>query len=81
MAGVSPLPEGWPALYELAASSFAHLGQFADWCERIGGEAEHVLEQPAHKVRAPGGVEWEGAAGDAAITQADADVIAARPFV
>ncbi|MDI3313050.1 MAG: hypothetical protein QJR12_01835 [Mycobacterium sp.] len=78
MAGV---PGGWPTLSELKASTFNHLGRFADWCERVGGEAEHVLEQLAHKVRAPGGVEWEGAAGDAAITQAEMDVFRARPFV
>ncbi|GFG73215.1 hypothetical protein MBOT_05800 [Mycobacterium botniense] len=81
MAGVSALPQGWPTLSELRASTFGHLGQFANWCERISGDAEKALEQLAHQVRAPGGVAWEGAAAEAAIAQADADVITARPFL
>jgi hypothetical protein len=32
-------------------------------------------------VRAPGGVEWDGAAGAAASAQADADVLRARPLL
>ncbi|MBS4727644.1 hypothetical protein MSM1_04545 [Mycobacterium sp. SM1] len=78
---MAAVAQGWPTLSELQASTFDHLGRFADWCERVGGEAERALERLAREVRAPGGVEWEGAAGDAAITQADADVITARPFV
>ncbi|MBS4729253.1 hypothetical protein MSM1_13210 [Mycobacterium sp. SM1] len=78
---MAAVAQGWPTLSELQASTFDHLGRFADWCERVGGEAERALERLAREVRAPGGVEWEGAAGEAAITQADADVITARPFV
>ncbi|KMV21930.1 hypothetical protein BMW24_019175 [Mycobacterium heckeshornense] len=81
MAGVSPLPTGWPTLSQLRSAQFGHLGQFADWCEHVGAEAEKALAQLAQKVRAPGGVEWEGAAGDAAITQAETDVVIARKFL
>ncbi|MDI3312989.1 MAG: hypothetical protein QJR12_01515 [Mycobacterium sp.] len=77
MAGV---PGGWPTLSELKASTFDHLGRFADWCERIAG-VEAALQRLAREVRAPGGVEWEGEAADAAITQAETDVFRARPFL
>ncbi|EID17584.1 hypothetical protein MXEN_01035 [Mycobacterium xenopi RIVM700367] len=78
MPGVS---EGWPTLSELKASTFDHLGQFADFCDRISGKGEKALEQIARDVRRPGGVEWEGAAADAAVTQAEMDVVKARPFL
>lgn len=81
MLGVSPLSEGWPTLSQLRDSTFGHLEQFAALCDRICSKAEKALEQLAQKVRAPGGVEWEGAAGDAAIAQADAHVVKARPFL
>jgi hypothetical protein len=81
MAGVPPLPEGWPTLSQLRSSEFSHLGQFADYCDQIFGKGEKALEQLAQDVRAPGGVEWEGQAGSRAIAQADADVVTARPFL
>ncbi|EUA42346.1 hypothetical protein I553_6206 [Mycobacterium xenopi 4042] len=77
MPGVS---EGWPTLSELKASTFDHLGQFADFCDRISGKGEKALEQIARDVRRPGDVEWEGAAADAAVTQAEMDVVKARRF-
>ncbi|BCO33848.1 hypothetical protein [Mycobacterium heckeshornense] len=77
MAGV---PGGWPTLSELKASTFDHLGRFADWCERIAG-VEETLQRLAREVRAPGGAEWEGEAADAAIAQAEMDVCRARPFL
>lgn len=79
MAGVPPLPEGWPSLSELCCADYGYLARFAALCDRIAAH-EQTLEDLAQEVRAPGGVEWEGAAGDAAITQADADVVKARPF-
>jgi hypothetical protein len=50
-------------------------------CDRICSKAERALTQLAQKVRAPGGVEWEGAAGATAIAQADADVVKVGPFL
>lgn len=78
---VSPLPEGWPTHSLLRNSTFGHLDQFAVMCDRIGSNAEKALAQVAEKVRAPGGVEWSGAAGDAAIAQSDADAVKVRPFL
>jgi hypothetical protein len=77
MAGVP----GWPTLSQLKALTFDHLGLFADWCDDIPVKAEKALERLARDVRAPGGVEWEGQAADAAITQAKMDVVKARPLL
>jgi hypothetical protein len=81
MAGMPSLLGRWPTLSELRSSTFDHLGQFANHCEHISGKADKALEQLARDVRAPGGVEWEGAAGDAGIDQAETDVVRARPFL
>jgi hypothetical protein len=81
MAGASPLSEGWPTLSQLRNSTFGHLEQFAAMCDRIRSNTEEALAQLAQKVRAPGGVEWEGVAGDAAVAQADADVVKVRPIL
>jgi hypothetical protein len=78
MPDISPLATGSPTLSELRASTFGHLGQFADLCDRIAGKAEPAFEEIATEVRTPGGVEWEGAAGDAAVDQADTDVFTVR---
>lgn len=76
MPGVS-----WPTLSQLQAWEFGHLGQFADYCDGISGKGEKALEELAQEVRRPGGVEWEGAAGEAAVSQAEMDVVKARPFL
>jgi hypothetical protein len=81
MADVSSLSEGSPTLSQLSIATFAHLEEFAALCDRICSKAEGALAQLAQKVRAPGGVEWEGVAGNAAIAQADADVVKVRPFL
>jgi hypothetical protein len=81
MPGAPPVSEGWPTLSELKASEFDHFRQFADYCDGISGKGEKALEELAQEVRRPGGVEWEGAAGDAAVIQADMDVVKARPFL
>ncbi|MDI3315310.1 MAG: hypothetical protein QJR12_13890 [Mycobacterium sp.] len=77
---MAALPGGWPTLSQLCTSQFDYLQRFADWCERIAG-VEETLQRLAREVRAPGGVEWEGEAADAAITQAETDVFRARPFL
>lgn len=78
MAGA---PEGWPTLSHLVASDFSYFGQLADYLERISPKAQNYLEQLAEDVKRPGGVEWEGQAGDAAIEQAGLDLVTARPVM
>ncbi|MDI3313721.1 MAG: hypothetical protein QJR12_05390 [Mycobacterium sp.] len=72
---------GWPTLSELRSSEFGYLGQLANYLERISSTAETSLEQLAEDVKRPGGVQWEGEAGDRAIAQAGLDVVRARRFV
>jgi hypothetical protein len=78
MAAAAPLPGGWPTLSELKASTFSHLGQAADWFDRIADKTESAFEELAQEVRCPGGVEWEGAAGDQAVNQAGIDLTKVR---
>lgn len=77
MPGV-PLSGGLPTLSELKSSSFSHLGQAADWWDQIANKTESTFQEVAQQVRRPGGVEWEGAAGDAAAERADADLFKVR---
>ena len=78
MAGVAPLTEGWPTLSELKSASFGHLGRAADWFDRVADKAESAFAEIAREVRRPGGVEWQGAAGDAAVNRADMDLFKVR---
>jgi hypothetical protein len=78
MPGVSSLSAGLPTLSELRAATFGHLKEFADLCDRIAAKAESVFEEIAAEVRTPGGIEWEGAGGDAAVDQAYVDVFTVR---
>ncbi|HUH70679.1 MAG TPA: hypothetical protein VLZ05_18500 [Mycobacterium sp.] len=73
--------EGWPTLSQLITSDFGYFGQLADYLETISPKAQNALEQLAEDVKRPGGVEWEGEAGDKAIAQADLDVVKARPYM
>ncbi|EID16287.1 hypothetical protein MXEN_04183 [Mycobacterium xenopi RIVM700367] len=73
--------EGCPTLSQLVASDFSYVGALADYLERISPKAQNALEQLAEDVKRPGGVEWEGEAGDAAVAQAGLDLVTARPFM
>ncbi|MGH3959887.1 hypothetical protein [Mycobacterium sp.] len=72
------MPAGLPTLSELRSASFDHLGQAAGWWERIGRKAESAFAELTREVRTPGGVEWQGAAGIAAVERADADLLTVR---
>ncbi|HZE15562.1 MAG TPA: hypothetical protein VE197_07555, partial [Mycobacterium sp.] len=72
---------GWPTLSELRATNFQYFTVLADYLRTIRPKAESALEQLAGDVKSPGGVEWEGAAGEAAIEQAAADLVRARPVL
>lgn len=75
------LPAGLPALSQLKSATFDHLGAFADSCDRIAAKASSVFGDLAQAVVRPGGVEWEGAGGAAAVGQAHADARLVRPWV
>ncbi|BBX65355.1 hypothetical protein MSAS_45290 [Mycobacterium saskatchewanense] len=72
---------GWPTLSELRATDFGYFTVLANYLRTIGPKAESALEQLADAVKYPGGVEWRGAAGDAAIGQAATDLLRARPVL
>ncbi|NDJ91979.1 hypothetical protein [Mycolicibacter kumamotonensis] len=78
MAALGALPAGLPTLHEVRSATFDHLGAFADWCESVAAKAQSGFAEIAQQVRSPGGSEWEGAGADAAIHQADADVMKLR---
>ena len=78
MSGVAPLADGWPTLSELKASTFGHVGPTADRFDGTADKAQSAFEELAREVRRPGGVEWEGAAGNQAANQADADLVKVR---
>lgn len=73
--------QGLPTLSQLIATDFGYFGSLADYLERISPKAQNALEQLAEDVKRPGGVEWEGAAGDAATAQAGLDLVKARPYM
>ncbi|MBO0881420.1 MAG: hypothetical protein J2P17_13950 [Mycobacterium sp.] len=70
-----------PTLSQLQNSDYSYFGQLAGYLERISPKAQNALEQLAEHVKRPGGVTWEGEAADAAIAQAESDVMKARPFM
>lgn len=72
---------GWPTLTELRSADYSYFGQLAGCLETISPKAQTALQDLAEDVKRPGGVDWEGAAGDAAIAQADSDLIKARPVM
>ncbi|HTM86184.1 MAG TPA: hypothetical protein VL179_15035, partial [Mycobacterium sp.] len=78
MAALGALPAGLPTLPEVRSVTFSHLGSFADWCESVSARAQSGFAEIAQQVRAPGGTEWEGAGAEAAINQADMDVMKLR---
>lgn len=76
--GAVELACGWPTRSQLQASDWSYFGRVAGWLGTIGPKAEGALEKLAEGVKHPGGVEWEGAAAQAAIEQAAADLVRAR---
>lgn len=76
--GTVALPGGWPTRSQLQATDFSYFGQVADWLGKIRPNAENALETLTEDVKRPGGVDWEGAAAEAAIVQAAADLVRAR---
>ncbi|WP_343571790.1 hypothetical protein [Mycobacterium sp.] len=71
----------WPTLAELRTADYSYFGQLAGYLEKISSQAQTALQDLAQDVKRPGGVDWEGEAGDAAIAQAHADLIKARPIM
>ena len=69
---------GWPTLSGVEASDFAYFGALAGYLGRMRPNAESALQTLAEDVQRPGGVSWEGAAGDAAAGRAAADLVHAR---
>ncbi|SPM36978.1 hypothetical protein MRAB57_4821 [Mycobacterium rhizamassiliense] len=69
-----------PTLSQLRASDYSYFGQLSGYLQTIGPKTQSSLEQLAQDVQHPGGVEWEGKAGAAAINQAGLDMSVARPF-
>jgi hypothetical protein len=72
---------GWPTLSQLRGADYSYFGQLAGYLEKISPQVQNALADLAENVKRPGGVEWEGEAGDAAIAQAQADLITARPVI
>jgi hypothetical protein len=72
------MPPGLPTRSELRVASFTHLGQAAEWWERLGATAESVFGELASAVPAPGGIDWRGAAGTAAAERAATDLVTVR---
>lgn len=69
-----------PTLSQLRASDYFYFGQLSGYLQNIGPKTQSSLDQLAQDVQHPGGVEWEGRAGVAAMNQAGLDVSMARPF-
>ncbi|KAA8958685.1 hypothetical protein [Mycobacterium sp.] len=69
---------GLPTRSQLRMASFTHLGHAAQWWERLGATAESVFGELASAVPAPGGIDWQGAAGTAAAEHAATDLVAVR---
>jgi hypothetical protein len=72
---------GWPTLSQLRNADYSYFEQLAGYLDHISPEAEDALEALAEDVERPGGIEWEGEAADAAIAQAGADLVMARPVM
>lgn len=73
--------DGWPTLSALTEATFAHLGQAADWWDRIGPQAEAAFDEVTSEVAAPGGAEWAGVAADRAAHRASMDVVQVRGVI
>jgi hypothetical protein len=67
-----------PTLSELRASDYSYFGQLGSYLQKISPKAESSLEELAEDVTRPGGADWEGMAADAAVAQAQADLVKAR---
>jgi len=73
-----PATQRWPTLSQLRASDYSYFAQLGSYLQKISPKAQTALEGLADDVTRPGGVHWEGAAANAAIAQAQADVVTAR---
>lgn len=71
---------GWPTLSQLRNADYSYFEQLAGYLNHISPKA-NALEALAEDVKRPGGIEWEGEAADAAIAQAAADLVKARPVM
>jgi hypothetical protein len=67
-----------PTLSELRASDYSYFGQLGSYLQKISPKAQSALEELAEDVTRPGGADWEGMAADAAVAQAQADLVKAR---
>jgi hypothetical protein len=67
-----------PTLSQLRASDYSYFGQLGSYLQEISPKAQSALEELAEDVTRPGGADWEGMAADAAIAQAQSDVVKAR---
>jgi hypothetical protein len=73
-----PATPRFPTLSQLRASDYSYFGQLGSYLQQISPKAQSALEELADDVARPGGADWEGAAADAAIAQAQSDVVTAR---
>ncbi len=71
----------WPSLQGLQDADYSYFGRLAGYLEKISFRAQTALQDLAEDVKCPSGVDWEGEAGDAAIAQAAADLVKARPVM
>jgi hypothetical protein len=72
---------GWPTLLQPRNADYSYFEQLAGYLDNISPKAQNALEALAEDVKRPGGIEWEGEAADAAIAQAGADLVKARPVM
>jgi len=73
-----PATPRFPTLSQLRASDYSYFGQLGSYLQQISSKAQSALEELAEDVAHPGGADWEGVAADAAIAQAQSDVVTAR---
>jgi len=76
-----PAAPRFPTLSQLRASDYSYFGQLGSYLQKIAPKAQSALEELAEDVTHPGGADWEGMAADAAIAQAQSDVVTARTFM
>jgi hypothetical protein len=73
-----PATPRFATLSQLRASDYSYFGQLGSYLQQISPKAQSALEELAEDVAHPGGADWEGVAADAAIAQAQSDVVTAR---
>ncbi|BCQ09469.1 hypothetical protein JMUB5695_02913 [Mycobacterium heckeshornense] len=71
-------PRSLSSLPLTSRTSFSYFRQAADDLKAISSKVLGALEQLSQDVKKPGGAEWQGAAGQAAIEQAGLDVARVR---